>query len=282
MDKQGMYNETEVSLQKKLTRSEIRQKKRRRLLKRVIVFVLFTVTLVLLALSPLFNITKVEVYGNQHYKSDSIVNATDIVIRNNGFKILSKGIKNIFLLRYMEAEQSIEESHPYIKDVKVKYVIPNRFRIDIIERKPVVSIPYIGTNLIMDKEGVILDAVDDAKRPSIPVVTGLKFERYELGQPLHMNNPESLRIINTLIETIAQSEKGTGVKLTGLIKYMDVSDLNKVMINLDSRITVNLGNLDNLAYRLDFLKQIYAKGLKKNEKGFLDLTTGNNPNFIPD
>jgi cell division protein FtsQ len=58
--------------------------------------------------------------------------------------------------------------------------------------------------------------------------------------------------------------------------------MKRICIQLDSRILVNLGDLQDLDYRMAFLKEILLEKLNKNDKGTLNFTTGESPEFIPD
>jgi len=40
--------------------------------------------------------------------------------------------------------------------------------------------------------------------------------------------------------------------------------------------------LENLNYRISVLKHVLLKNLKKEDKGLLDFTVGQNPVFMPD
>lgn len=260
----------------------IKRKKRMKIIRRIVFTVLLFVTLVLLALSPLFNIIKIEIQGSKHYKESDIISATDIMTGNNGFKTLGKSIQNILTLRYRNAEKDILKNHPYIKEVRVNYILPGKISILIREREPFAVVPYLGANLLIDKEGYVFDTLSDVKQLKIPLLIGLDFERYEIGQALKTKNSKGLNLANTLMDTIQKKDEDQKFKLMKLIKSVDITDPVNIYFIVDSRIKVNFGELDNLDYRIDALRQIYTTGLKKEDRGLLDFTTGKYPGLRPE
>lgn len=258
------------------------------LFKFILVIIFVMVTLVCLALSPLFYINRIEVSGNKHYNSSEVISVTNLVPGNNWFKMNKVNIKGILSFRSLEAEASILKKCPYIKSAAVRLSSPGVVKIILTERNPVGVVPYLGTNLIIDNEGYILDAGNKPAKDNLPVIKGLVFEHYSLGQMLKPSDPEGIRAFNKVMEVIESSDsnadgKYNDYKVKSHVKHIDVSDPDNIHIYLDSRITVNLGNYEDIDYyRIDFLKEIFFFKLKKADRGYLDFTTGDNPNFIPE
>jgi len=257
-------------------------KKRFRWLKFILTLILLATTLVLLALSPLFSINRIEVVGSQHYNSQDIIASTNLVPGYNGFKAIANDPAHIFLLRYDRAEKNILKNYSYIKKAVVRYILPNRIRIEITEREPFGFVAFLGTNLLIDNEGYVLEAVNNAGNLNFPDIKGLKFEHYEIGQVLQVENSECLSTAVNILETVREGDEVDNFKVYNLVDSVDVSDLKKVNIVLDSRVKVILGNTQDLSYKLNYLKQIFIKGIKKDEKGVLDFSSGDNPSFIPE
>lgn len=263
--------------------------KKKRIKLKILLFLMLIITATItIALSPICNINGIVVQGSQKYKDEEIIGVTDIYKGGNGFKILGKNIqeikdiKDIFLLRYGRAEKNILKSHPYIKEVFVKYLIPNKVSISINERTGVCIIPYLGNYLLMDKEGYILDTVDNPDKSGLPLIKGFNFDRYELGQALKVKVQKGFEDTVALLNAIDDSDKNDKFKIMDIIKVIDVNDTKKVYLLVDNRIEVNIGDLEDLSYKLNFLKQIYLKKISKDDKGLLDFSTGGNPNFIPE
>jgi cell division protein FtsQ len=155
-------------------------------------------------------------------------------------------------------------------------------KINFIEREPVGCVPYLGSNLIVDNESYVLDIIKDMPPHNLPIIKGLRFNNYELGQKLSTENPESLNAVITILDVIKTSDKKDRFKLLDIINSIDVGDLKKIIFLIDSRIVLNLGDIEELEYKIAATKQILLKNVKKEDKGLLDFTIGENPTFIPD
>ena len=256
-----------------------RPKKRYAWIKSILLIILFTSALVLIALSPLFNITEISVEGNIHDSSDGIIAVTGIVPDVNGFKTIGLSFVDIVNFRFGKAEENILGSFPYIRRAVAKFKIPSKVHINIEERKPLGLIPYLGANLLMDSEGYIMDTVEAID--GLPLIKGLKFESYKLGQALGTDNPKSIEAVVKIIREINSLDKQDDFKLMELLKTIDVADNKSIYLLIDDRIIVNIGDTEDLNYRLTFLKQILLKKSKKDDRGVLDFTTGSKPILKP-
>jgi len=243
---------------------------------------LVTAAFILLALSPLFNIRSIQVNGNRHYKAEEIIDISGVITGANGFKTIGSSVPDLFRLRYGKAEEALVKNCPYIKNATVRYVIPSNIVINIVEREPFMVVPYLGTNLVTDEEGVVLDTAENADKSGLPCVKGLTFGQFNLGQALKTDDPEVLRTSIRVISAIRDSDGENGFNFLRLVKYIDASNTNGIFLFVDSRLTVNLGDMQDLNYKISFLKQIYAKNLKKSDRGYLDFTNRKSPSFVPE
>ena len=75
---------------------------------------------VFLCKSEMFNICNIEVTGNNHVSQEVILTLSEIQLN-----------KNIFLSRTSKAEQKIS-TNPYIKEVNVKRILPDKIKIEIV------------------------------------------------------------------------------------------------------------------------------------------------------
>lgn len=150
-----------------------------------------------------------------------------------------------------------------------------------MERKPFVLIPYIGTFLVVDREGFVLETIDSKEKVSLPYVKGIKFSNYEIGQAVKIENIEYFEKLIILLDALTEEEKDDKFKLIDNIDTIDISDVNNIYMLIDSRLVVNIGDTFNLNYRIRTLKQILYKYIGNDETGMLDFTTGDYPVFIP-
>jgi cell division protein FtsQ len=266
------------------------EKRRKRALKffrSLLLTVLIIGTLVLLALSPLFNISRIDVYGNNEYTADEVIGVTDLVVGNNWFRTNGLDFKSIFLFRSIKAEKSIMKKCHYVQNVSVRLSFPNVVRIALTERVPVAIVPYSETNLLMDDKGYILDSKVDVSKYKLPQILGLSLDNCVLGQAVNAEDKKKVELFNMVLDEIRKVDNDkvydSSKAILKHVNYVDVSDWDNICILLDSRIRVNLGNYRKIGdYRLSFLREIFFNKLAETDKGYLDFTTGENPNFIPD
>ncbi|NMB32983.1 MAG: FtsQ-type POTRA domain-containing protein [Clostridium sp.] len=252
-----------------------------------IIAVIAIILLVCLALSPLFCIKSIEVGGNKRYNDNEIIEAANLQMGDNWFKSADIKMKNMDIFRSVGAEELLLKRCPYLETAAVRLRLPTRVKITVTERKPAVLIPYFGTNLVIDSNNYVIDTIGDAEGSSIPIARGITCNGYTLGQALETEKPEGITALDTVLKTISSSDLNAGDRdkefdILDSMTYIDVSDLENIHICLDSRIIINLGDYKKInEYRIDFLREIYYLQLKRDDKGFLDFTSGEYPSFIP-
>ena len=268
-------------------RKEIKSKKKKKtekflfFLEFIFLSGMLSVILILLALSPLFEVKSIAVNGSERYSEEDIIIASGLRTGINGFKAIGSSLDDILSFRYGAAEDAVKKDHPYIKDIVVKYVLPDKIEMSIQERVPFAVVPFYGTYLLVDNEACVLETFNGENTKSLPLIKGLKFEGYKLGQALEFEVEENFLLAVDLINQLSKSDEKSEFKLLPQVDYFDVKDAENICLFYDSRIIVNLGDLRELGYRIDFMKEILQKNIRKDEKGRLDFTLSKNPSFIP-
>lgn len=278
-------NKHEKNNEKQMMNKGIKNKKRKksRYTIAIILFILVLLSsgMVLLGMSSVFNISAIQVVGAKHCKSEDVIKASGIWKGTNGFKNIGGSLWNFICLRYGQVEANILRKFSYVKNVTVRYVLPNKVLIQVEEREPFVLIPYIGAFLLIDKEGYVLETLEGQEEASLPIAKGLDFVGYELGQALKIKNMENFDMLIILLNALTEEEKNDNFKLIDQIDIIDVSDAENICVFINSRLVVNYGDLYDLSYRIKMSKQIVHKSIDKNEKGILDFTKGDYPVFMP-
>lgn len=276
---------------------KINNKRKRRKSKyiAVIIFILILLSagIALLGMSSAFNISEIQAVGAKHCESEEVVKASGALKGTNGFKNIGGGLRNFLYLRYGQAESNILRKFPYIKNVTVRYVLPDKVLIRVEEREPFVLIPYLGAFLLVDNEGYVLETLnqqgdegedeeeEEKEEAFLPVVKGLKFTGYQAGQALKMENKENFNMLIILLNALTEEEKNDNFKFMEQIDIIDVSDADNIRVYMDSRLVVNYGDLYDLSYRVKLSRQIIQKNIDDNAKGILDFTRGDYPVFMP-
>lgn len=229
----------------------------------VFLFIICIFTAFFLA-SSFFQIKFIAVNGNNNVTREEIIKLSSIYYGENIFRINKRNsMKNIF-------------QNPYVKMIKIKRGIPNRVVIDIIERDIMAYVPYVGSYLNIDEEGMILEINPAIKRPDLPVVKGLKFETFKVGEFLSIENKEQFATTTMLIKEI----KSAGI--LNQITEIDVGDLLNIRLKIKEGIKANLGDGENMNYKISFTRSIIEDVKKQNLKGTIEMGHEGNPVFKPE
>jgi len=135
------------------------------------------------------NIEEVIVKGNDCLSEDEIFYKSGIQLGENIFKLDLKRSKD-FLMQ-----------EPWIKEVEIKRVIPNKIIISIKERKPA-AIVHIGEEYFSStKEGIVLSKIDRPEEKfGLPLILGLELDEIKIGEII--GKPE----FRTALESINSAE----------------------------------------------------------------------------
>jgi len=236
----------------------------------------------LLALSPVFSITSISVSGNDHYGAAQIVSACGVSVGQNGFSAVVSGGSPVRMaaMRIASAEEAILSAYPYVKSVRARFLPPGAVEIEIEERSKSVVVPYLGSGLLVDEEGYVVDVVKDVASTELPVVSGLEFDRYQLGRRLEVSDSACAEAMIAIVGALRQSDREGG-ELAWEIQTIDVSDRKNILLKLKSGLVVNLGSNDDMYYCISATKEIVFRGLEHGAKGLVDFSRGPRPIYVP-
>jgi cell division protein FtsQ len=228
MRKQTINEAMELKAQKR--------KKNRKRIKRLVFWVksicilaLLVAAIVYTGLSPLFDLKEIEVKGAVHYKPEILTGYADIRMGENGFRQIGRSPLDIILFRFGDAEASIIKNCPYIKEARVRFAIPSKVVINVTEREAIATVPYLGTSLLIDREGYVLESLAADKKAELLLIRGLEFSYYDLGKKLDIKNRDSLTIGLKLIEALKENDKSDTIKIFEIVDYMDVGDDSNIL-----------------------------------------------------
>ena len=264
--------------------AEKRKKRRRKVLKLVrnlLVTALFAVTVIYAAHSPFFNIKEITANASKHYDGNILSEASGISLGQNGFRLLSGGAGRFYLLHIGSAEKQILGKCPYVKSANVRYILPSKVIISVEERTPAVILRTKTESMLADKEGYLLESGADPKKLKLPVIKVPEPKTLNLGKKIDIPG-ENLISAYELFNTIKEMDSKNEDKLMPKVDYVDVSDMNNVRFSLQGRITVNLGKLEDLNYKINTAVTIYTRNLKKTDRGVLDFSIDADPVFTPE
>jgi len=136
---------------------------------------------------PWFRVNEVEVEGIRKIPRETVLSLIEL-----------EGMPNLFTLRLREVAKRLE-CHPWIEQVKVRKVFPNKISIQVEERKPI-AILQLEELYYIDTKGVIFSPVGDRDKFNYPFLTGLTRQSLEKdpleAKRLIMKALEFLKIVN--------------------------------------------------------------------------------------
>ncbi|NLP46284.1 MAG: FtsQ-type POTRA domain-containing protein [Epulopiscium sp.] len=210
----------------------------------------------IILISPIFTLKQIEVLGNERYSIEEILDRLHIQEGMNVFGfIMNNEIKKF-------------KNDPYIEKIDIKLDFPHQVQINIIERKAIGYVPYMGAYLSIDKDGRVLETTNQLDFP-LPLVVGLQFQGFSLGDILIVEQEEIFDVILKISQT--------------MFKYDILDKMVKIDINSSKDIQLQIGNIHVLLggiqeydYKIRALLQI-LKYIPKEDKGFLDLSDTSKP-----
>ena len=190
--------------------------------------------------------------------SSSFCNIEDLIIKGNDSlsedEIFYKsGVQlgeNIFKLDLKKTKDSLMQE-PWIKEVEIKRVIPNRIIISIKERKPA-AIVHIGEEYFSSaKEGIVLSKIDRPEEGfSLPLVLGLELDGIKIGEII--GKPE----FRTALESINSVE----VILPKKFCRVEILSPDDFMIyNRDDTLKIRVNTPEGISNKENLLREALEK-----------------------
>lgn len=195
--------------------------------------------------TPAFNISNIEVYGNDKNTVDTYISLSKINI----------GTTNIFAVTQNSIRKNIKEN-PYVEEVTIQRKLPNTLQINITERKVTYQVEYSNSYIYIDEQGYILEISEEKK--DILLINGFSTIKNSI-EPGQRLIEEDLIKLNVVAKVTNYCKYNT---IENKITSIDVTDdTNYILYFKEDKKTVYLGDASNLSERLSLLKTIL-----KNEK----------------
>jgi cell division protein FtsQ len=183
--------------------------------------------------SGIFAVKEVLVRGNQEIPTEDILLTASL-----------NHYKNIFQVDVTKIQQEILQN-PKISSVEVTRVFPQKILITIKERQPLCLLMYLDNLLVIGEDSVVMAVRDESDPISLPIVTGVKYQRIKVGEKVQTPQFQTaLEILKYADENLRQiiSE----INLTNFQLYLDLPNSRntlKVELGNDSEIEKKINNL---------------------------------------
>lgn len=222
---------------------------------------------VVLSLTVFFKIETINITGSGMYSTEDITAYCNVDIGDN-----------LFLIDMEKCSENLEQRLPYIYDVEITRELPSTLNLNITEAVPSYMIKNDDESYtLLDDKFKVLENNSAAAADDAIEIQNAGIISNDAGLPIGFENEATADCLN---------------ELSAIIKKLDVTQAtaissdgkNNNYIVYDGRITLKLGNLENLE------NKVYRgiAGCEKlmesnpNAKGTMDLTGGKQFYFTPE
>ena len=184
--------------------------------------------------------------------------------------------QSVFTLKFKQIAEQID-ADPYFDVKDVGYVFPDTLRIVVEERKASAAIEYLGSMLITDETGFVLETnpgAQDMRR--IPDVIGLRItEGTNVCQTLVSQQPSQ---IDAMREVLTQLRAQKVIQLIEQINLEVVSDIRMTTV---SGFEVRLGNFESMDKKIEWLRGVEPVLASEGyTSGIITVSTGDHATFM--
>lgn len=258
--KKQMVSKREYELQRRKNARRHRKNYKRRMITFYIFlfFSIFWVSLFFIVHS-FFKITKIEIDSGKNYNKDQIKKVAKVEINQNIFKYRSDDIKENLEKKLINVDKAI-----------VTKRLPNKIFISVEDAKPQYVFLYDNRYFIVSKHLKVLQ-INEKKEDDLNNFNNLmKVEGIKL---LDVNQGGFISEDRDKIDVFMKLIKAIDANKFLDIKKIDITKRSDIKLYYQQRITILLGNISQINYKIRFAKHIIDKNLDKNEKGIIDITS---------
>ncbi|TDA70482.1 MAG: FtsQ-type POTRA domain-containing protein [Clostridia bacterium] len=203
----------------------------------IIIFLCLILVGFALLRSDLFAVHAIEINGNRQVSSERILALLGPVYGTNIWQLDTRTL----------AERIRAE--PWIDQVHVRRKMPAVLQVSVVERALAALVPYQGTYLAMDGQGVYLRSYDRIGAVSLPLVTGMQV----MGAPQAGKSLEAKGLPVALAVIAALSPE-----VSALVGEIHISGTN-IYIYTREGVQVRVGDIGDLPRKLALLAGIYRQ-----------------------
>ena len=245
--------QTKEELRRKSRKTIRRQRNRYRLVTFLLVSVLFAICL-FISLKVLFIVHSVESVGSERYDREEIVAFCAIPMEENVFAIDTKAL-----------ETALYENFTYIEKAKVQRKLPDKILITVTDSIPT----YYSENA---GEGLPTYTIYSQNFKKLTVQTAPPAGLMNLKGDLTDEN-----VRQTILQLIKIIEKNNYSGVTRL----QVASVSDISIVYDNRVTVKVGTILDIEYKMKLSFHVIENELTSTDKGVIDATQAGNAVFRP-
>lgn len=236
-----------------------RQKNRRKkIIIRTLIGIIFLCVGVILALTLFFNINKIVISGDKVYSDKEIVDASGVNIGDN-LIFLSKTVLN----------EEISSELAYVGSVKIKRRLPSTLEIIVTKTDAYMAVASDGYYILLDRNGKVLEKELETVGENIVLANLGEISSIKVGETIVLKEE---KVFSKLNDVLTECENVGITEIT----TVDLSDIYNIKLVYQGRITLELGETDkdNLSSKLALGKAAIERQDEENNlyRGTINLT----------
>lgn len=259
---QKIKQENQTRMTKKQAKIMRKKKKIKKILKTIILVAIIIGGICFALISPIFNITDIQVIGNNKINSDTIISLSQLQIGQNIFRFNKNKVVNEI------------KTNAYVENTKIKRKIPNKIEIIIEEREQNYNVEFLNGYAYINNQGYILEIAE--QKLDLPVIMGITTPQEQVVAGNRLND-EDLEKLETVIQIMNICKS---YELDKKVSSIDITNKNDyIMYMEEEKKTIHLGNDSNLTNKMLYVPSI----LKENQgkEGTIYLNGNINGDFKP-
>lgn len=227
---------------KKITNKYILKAKRKRMLKRTFISLIFliVISLVIINKTDIFIIDKVMVDGDKLITGQYVEEKSKTLTGLNIFHIDKQSIIKEF------------KRNPYVEELTIKRVYPNKLKLNVKEAKGLYYVTKDKSYDIVSNNMVLLEETDSIEGRKLIELKGLDMENLELGDKV--SNDEKIEKIAEDFYDMEQVIEENKEKFS--ITAVDVSNKANLKAYIGN-VEISLGTYENIFKKMSDAVQIY-------------------------
>lgn len=217
---------------------------------------LLVIAALIFVVSVFFNVSSVEVDGNNFYTAQEVAEASGI----------QEG-DNLFFINRFTAASRIFSRLPYVEGISIEKKLPGSVIVHVTESEAIAYISGGDGWWAIDRSGKLLSQVDPAKSQELLKIEGLSAQSPAQGDIVSLSSGDA-GTVDFLADILSQIY---ALGLRQEISAIDFSDPDCPVFDYVGRFNVRLGGSENVPYKFQLLISV-VNGLQPGDCGTIDLS----------
>jgi cell division protein FtsQ len=247
------HNATSKAKQREEKLKKIRRRQRLQMGLMTVLVVIVLAALVWLYRSDLFRVKKIEITGTKRLSKGQIEKIINVGPNDSLIRIPIADIKKRI------------KKNLWVKNAEIGRSFPNTLKVKITERKAIAIVPVADGNALADKEGLVLEKINDIDKADLVLIRDLDVARAKVGQ----------RIKSKSFSNASLCLSNLDAKLAKSLSIVSAPSVDKLSLYTKKGVEILYGKAENFKKKNYIINQI----LKKDGEDviFIDIRVVSNP-----